>query len=71
MFEVPQGMSLAGTVDVLVRSMFWHGRIFGMVNVLVWSMFEVTQGMSLAGTVYVSTQSMFWHGQSLWSLREC
>ena len=52
-------------------SMFWHGRCFGTVDVLAWSMFEVPQEMSLADTVDLSARSMFWCSRCLRSLREC
>ena len=47
MFEVPQGMLLAGTLDVSVKSMLRHSQRF-----------EVPQGVSLAGTIDVSVRAL-------------
>ena len=78
-------MSLAGTLDVSVRSMLWYSqrlRFLRECHSLAHMMFQIgrcfdkvkvwgSQGMSLAGTLDVPARSMLRHSQGLRFLREC
>ena len=83
-FKAPQGMSLAGTLDVSVRSMLWYSQSLRFLRecpLPAHMMFQIgqcfdqvkvwgLQGMSLTGTLDVSVRSMLRKSQGLRFLRK-